>query len=65
MKSSKVLCPTWKQAVAWGLREMGSVWGKGVKAGLDRQKGEKIKQSMPSEGWENMEKDEEEQASQT
>jgi hypothetical protein len=43
-----VVCPTWKRAVAWGLREMGSVWGKGVRAGPDRQKKGKINSQCPA-----------------
>ncbi len=27
------MCPTWEQAVAWELREMGSAWGKGAREG--------------------------------
>ncbi len=35
-----LLCPAWKQAVAWDLRELGSVWEKGVRPperGKDKQ----------------------------
>ncbi len=28
------VCPTWKWAVAWDLREIGSAWEEGVRAGL-------------------------------
>jgi hypothetical protein len=28
-----ILCLTWKWAIAWDLREMGSVWGKGARVG--------------------------------
>ncbi len=36
------VCPIWKQAVAWDLREMGSVRGKGVREGPDPQEAGKI-----------------------
>jgi hypothetical protein len=51
------LCSTWKWAVAWDLREMGSEWEEGVRAGLSR-----LRQSMPNKGRDNMEKDEKEQS---
>jgi hypothetical protein len=32
-----LLCPTLERGVAWGLREMGSAWGRGVREGLAPQ----------------------------
>ncbi len=57
------MCPTWKWAVVWGLREMGSAWKRGARVDPDHQKGGK-KQSMPNKGMDNMGKDEEDQSSQ-
>jgi hypothetical protein len=57
-----LLCPTWKQAIAWTQREMGSVYiGGGGEAGPSPPERGKDKQLRPSEGRDNMEKDEEEQ----
>ncbi len=59
------MCQTQKQAVAWDLREMGSALGKGVKGGPVPPGGGKDKQSVLSEGRDNMDKDEEDQTTRT
>jgi hypothetical protein len=38
----------WKRAVTWGLREMGSVCGRGARAGLALQKGGKLSSQRPT-----------------
>jgi hypothetical protein len=53
----------WKWAIAWDLREMGSLWGKGGEGGTGPQEKLKDKQSIPNKGRENMGKDEEDQPS--
>jgi hypothetical protein len=59
-----LLCPTWERAVAWDLREMGSAWGKGGKGGPSPPGGGVDKQSVLSEGRDNVDKDKEGWASQ-
>jgi hypothetical protein len=55
------MCPTAEWGVAWDLREMGSTWGRGLREGEGNKED---KQSVLSEGGDNMEKEEEERASQ-
>jgi hypothetical protein len=42
------LCPTWNRAVAWGPREMGSAWGRGLEEGPALQKGGKVSSQCPT-----------------
>jgi hypothetical protein len=42
------MCLTRKRAVAWGLREMGSAWGRGTRAGPALQKGGEISSQCPT-----------------
>jgi hypothetical protein len=42
------VCLMRKWAVAWGLREMGSAWGRGARAGPALQKGGKISSQCPT-----------------
>ncbi len=42
------VCIMRKQAVAWGLREMGSAWGRGARAGPALQKGGKKSSQCPT-----------------
>jgi hypothetical protein len=58
---SLFLCPKWKWAVAWDLREMVTPWEERVEGGPGPPKRGKDKQSMHSTG-RDMEKDEEEQS---
>jgi hypothetical protein len=51
---------TWKRTVVWDLRDMGSAWGREVKAGMALQKGGKIS-SHAQQRQDNMGKDEENQ----
>ncbi len=48
---------------AWVLREMGSVWGRGVREGPAPTRTEGDKQSVLKEGRDSMDKEEEERAS--
>jgi hypothetical protein len=38
----------WKRAIAWGLREMGSAWGRGVREGPALQEVGKISSQCPT-----------------
>ncbi len=49
----------WKRAVAWGLREMESVRGRGGELGPCPPERGKDKQLMPNKGRDNMGKDKE------
>jgi hypothetical protein len=45
----QVLRPTWKRAIAWDLREMGSAWGRGVREGPAPQEAGKISSQCSAE----------------
>jgi hypothetical protein len=59
------VCLTWERAVAWDLREMGSAWGRGAREGSASPGGGKDKQSVLSEGRDNMGKDKEDRVTRT
>ncbi len=61
----KVVCLTWKRAVAGGLREMGSALGKGGEGGPSPPERGKDKLSVPNKGRDNMGEDEENHPSRT
>jgi hypothetical protein len=59
-----IVCPTWNWVVYWGLREMGSAWGRGARVGPAHQKGEKISSQFPTKAG-NKVKDEKDHPSRT
>ncbi len=57
--------PTWKRAVAWDLREIGSAWGVGCEGGPGPPGGGEDKPSVPNNGRDDMGKDKRDQPSRT
>jgi hypothetical protein len=56
---------TWKWAVAWDLKEMGSAWGRGGEGKPSPPERGKDKQSVPNKGRYTMGEDDEDHPSRT